>query len=564
MLPITLTYVLALSASISNALKIPMKRISSPASLQRRSGHSSFSRPQVLAASSDDNDNTETMTNQHDLIYLANITVGGTEYPVQLDTGSSDLWIKGPTSPLPNATLSSQGYNLTYGIGWANGTIAYSPVEFAGIKVASQAYLDVASANNPALSYGADGIAGLGFTSLSTIDALVNKTGSSSGRSLLFNMFADNPSEPNFISFSMQRSNDPSGDVEGSFGIGEVEDEFTAVLNTTAIPTWPENSPKRWNILLEAVLVGSDTVVSVSSSIDGVPEGRAVALVDSGTSYTYTTVEVCNAIYGSVSGAKYDSSLGQWVVPCDAEINMALQIAGRVFPIHPLDVAPASLSDPSTCVGSFIPSSVSVGANSFDWLIGDSVLRSLYSIYDFGDFDSSGNVGNPYIKFLSIVDPNEASVEFHKVRGGSSSGNITFNAANSTDTGSESTSVKISEDLANTLNKMGTYIPVLLAIMALNALVILILLVSALVYVLRRRGKKSRTRKVVGRTLTPMPMPNRMSDYDLPPVSGDHVYQPVSMALTEDTFVPPSPAFSRPGFGGDKLSPLAERPKSVA
>lgn len=173
-------------------------------------------------------------------------------------------------------------------------------------------------------------------------------------------------------------------------------------------------------------------------------------------------------------------------------------------------------------------------------------------------------MGNPYIKLLSIVDPNEASVEFHNVRGGTASGNITFNAANSTATGGESTSVKISDDLANTLNKMGTYIPVMLAIMALNALVILILLISALVYVLRRRGKKTRTRKIVGRTLTPMPMPNRMSDYDMPNVTGDHVYQPVSMALTEDTFVPPSPAFSKPGFGGDKLSPLAERPKSVA
>ena len=57
---------------------------------------------------------------------------------------------------------------------------------------------------------------------------------------------------------------------------GEVEDEFKAVLDTTPIPTWPENSPKRWNVLLEAVLVGSDTVVPVTSGIDGVPSGRAV------------------------------------------------------------------------------------------------------------------------------------------------------------------------------------------------------------------------------------------------------------------------------------------------
>ncbi|CAL1700518.1 unnamed protein product [Somion occarium] len=552
-----LPLVLVLSTSLSNALKIPMKRISSPASsMQRRSGRSSFARP-IFAVTDNGDDNSMKMTNMHDLIYLANITVGGTEYPVQLDTGSSDLWIKGPTSPLPNVQLTSMTYNLTYGIGWANGTIAYAPVEFAGINVSSQAYLDVSSASNPALSYGADGIAGLGFTSLSTIDALVNRTNTSTGRSLLFSLFEDNPQEPNFISFSMQRGDDPTADVEGTFGI--VEPEFAQVLNTTAIPTYPPNSPMRWNVLLDAVLVGTGAV-AVSSDIDGVPTGKAVALVDSGTSYTYASVDVCNAIYGSIPGAKYDESLGQWVVPCDAEVNVALQIAGQVFPIHPLDMTPNSLTDPSTCVGSFIPQSVSVGANSFDWLIGDSVLRSIYSIYDFGDFDSSGVMGNPYMKFLSLVDPNEASKEFHQLRGGTSNGNITFNAANSTLSGGESTSVKISDDLVNTLDKISTYIPAMLAIMALNALVIILLLVAAVVYMVRRRSRKSKTRKVVGRALTPMPpRMSRMSDYDMPAVGGDHVYQPVSMALTEDTFVPPSPAFSKPGFSGGM-----ERPKSVA
>jgi len=39
----------------------------------------------------------------------------------------------------------------------------------------------------------------------------------------------------------------------------------------------------------------------------------------------YAPTDVCQAIYGGVSGAQYESSLGQWVVPCDAEIDMALQ-----------------------------------------------------------------------------------------------------------------------------------------------------------------------------------------------------------------------------------------------
>ena len=61
------------------------------------------------------------------------------------------------------------------------------------------------------------GIMGLGFTSLSRIDALVNKTGSSSGRSLLYNLFSDNPNEPNFMAISLQRLTDPTADVQGTW-----------------------------------------------------------------------------------------------------------------------------------------------------------------------------------------------------------------------------------------------------------------------------------------------------------------------------------------------------------
>ena len=84
-----------------------------------------------------------------------------------------------------------------------------------------QAFLDSSSAQNPALIYGADGILGLGFTSLSTVDALVNMTNSSTGRSLLYNLFLDNPKEPNFIAFSLQRSSDQNETGDGSFSVGK-------------------------------------------------------------------------------------------------------------------------------------------------------------------------------------------------------------------------------------------------------------------------------------------------------------------------------------------------------
>lgn len=45
----------------------------------------------------------------------------------------------------------------------------------------------------------------------------------------------------------------------------------------------------------------------------------------------YAPKEICDAIYGGVAGAYFDSTIGYWRVPCLAEIDMALQI-GFVLP----------------------------------------------------------------------------------------------------------------------------------------------------------------------------------------------------------------------------------------
>lgn len=546
---------LTLASGTSYALKIPFKR-----SLERRTTGTSFSVSKsanplsnVLAASGS---GALSLTTSHDLIYMANISVGGIEYIVQLDTGSSDLWIKGPTTSLPNVNQTSMTYNLTYGLGWASGDISFAPVEFAGISVPSQALLDVSSANNPVLGYDADGILGLGFTRLSSIDSFLNGTNSSAGRSLLYNLFSDNPSQPNFVAFALERSQDPANDVSGSFSVGEYDPDYSVVANNTAISTWPINSPKRWNVLLDAIIVGG-TTITPTTTVVGAPSNKAVVLLDSGTSYTYAPTDICNAIYENVDGAYFDSNLGQWIVPCSTEIDMALQFGDQVFPVHPLDVTPTSLTDSNTCFGSFLPQSVSVGGGEFDWLIGDNFLRAVYSVYDYGDFDASGNMGNPYVRLLSLVDPNQASVDFHNDRGGTPATNITYNASNATSSGDSSVSVTLPDDVANTLDKIGKYLPVMLGVMALNAIVLLAVVAVGVVFLCGRRRPRATARKTRGR-MSPMLM-NRTSSF----VSTDtpqplHTYQPVSAALTEDTlFTPPSPAFRT-------VDNDAHRPKSVA
>jgi len=232
--------------------------------------------------------------------------------------------------------------------------------------------------------------------------------------------------------------------------------------------------------------------------------------------------------------------------------------------LHPLDITPSVPGDSNTCYGSFIPEDVAtVSGKEFDWLIGDNFLRSVYSVYDFGDFDASGQMGDPYMKFLSIINPDEASEDFHKIRGGTPKTNITYTGLDGT---SVAPSFFISNDISDSLEKIGKYLPAMLAIVALNALVLIVLIIVGLVTYCRKRRtaapfNSARARTPLGR-LSPMPMNPRntyIPGMEVSPQS--HTYQPVSMALTEDTFVPPSPAFHH--LEGSKMSP-GDRPKSIA
>ena len=194
-------------------------------------------------------------------------------------------------------------------------------------------------------------------------------------------------------------------------------------------------------------------------------------------------------------------------------------------------------------------------ASSSDWLIGVNVLRSIYTLYNFGDRDSSGDMGDPYVQLLALTNPNEASVEFHYVRGGAANTNITYSVSNA---GSGYTSVSLSTDVAKAIVNLSEFLPAILGIMALNALVLVALVVVGIVLLCRRR-KNARTRKTPGRP-NPLPLADASGFRHLEQsVENPHTYQPVSVALTEDTlFTPPTPSFK------SDPSRFGERPNSIA
>ena len=161
-------------------------------------------------------------------------------------------------------------------------------------------------------------------------------------------------------------------------------------------------------------------------------------------------------------------------------------------------------------------------------------------------------MGNPYMRFLSLVDPDKASVEFHELRGGSPNTNITY-------TGLSESALSLSSSLSDeSLGMIIKFIPPMFALVAFNSLVVIICCIVWLVSFIRKRRVRAIPR--LPRSRRSMPM-NDTSSYiaadDPMPSSSSrlHVYEPVSMALSEDTFVPPTPAFYSEG---NKM----QRPKS--
>jgi hypothetical protein len=196
--------------------------------------------------------------------------------------------------------------------------------------IPDQAYIQFKNGTNPVLHFGAVGIVGLGFTGLSHIDAAVDVGGVTWGRSLLYNIFSLNPTEPNFIAMALERESDQTNTVQGSLGVGELASEYSGVLDTTKIPLFPPEGSTRWTVLLDSFAVNGVTQ-NVSSVVQDVPAGRVAVLLDSGTTYSYAPPSVASAIYSNFPGATLNPDRTQWSMPCNAGIRLTLWIGCVAF-----------------------------------------------------------------------------------------------------------------------------------------------------------------------------------------------------------------------------------------
>ena len=169
--------------------------------------------------------------------------------------------------------------------------------------------------------YGIDGLLGLGFngTRASNIDGTIRSTYGATatwGQPFLSNVFAQNTSSPNFIAIDLARTDDLEDTSGGSFDIGEYDSRYVAIENAPKLPQFPAGSDS-WQTLLDGITVdGKD--ITITSGVQGAPNGKAVAALDTGTPTSFFTTKVVNQIYRSVAGAVHAPQDYVWILPCNA------------------------------------------------------------------------------------------------------------------------------------------------------------------------------------------------------------------------------------------------------
>jgi len=318
-----------------------------------------------------------------DNFYLGNITLGTPDqtFQIVLDTGSSNLWIvddsctdtecDGLDNPLFGPAWKKQKYARTksstylpdgrdfeiyYGSGSCYGNLVVDTLKLAGFTVLNQTF---GAATGIAQVFGyfpIDGILGLGWPAIAednVIPPIQNMKDQLDA--YLFTVWLDRHVKPS------------EGQTGGLITYGALD---TKNCDAEIVYT-PITSETYWQFNIEGFSVGKYA-----------NQAQASAISDTGTSFIYGPYDDVDQII-ALSGAEYDFNTGLYVVDCDE----AKKLVDLVFTVNkkplnipgPEHVVDLELDDNKCALG------VDYGFGfDFDWLLGDSVIRTYCTVYDVG------------------------------------------------------------------------------------------------------------------------------------------------------------------------------------
>ncbi|KAG8214530.1 aspartic peptidase domain-containing protein [Butyriboletus roseoflavus] len=365
--------------------------------------------------------------NTQNAFYYSNISLGGRQISVMLDTGSSDLWV---TGSVPGAQDTGTSLTLSYAVGNAAGDVYTAPFQLGGYTVQNQAFVLVAETSSFSTNINAEGYDGLIGFGPNSGSSIYKKLSGDTGNSAINQIFQQNSSSDNYITLMLSREGDPASQITGQFTISSIVPGFENITNQPQLPIEKvyqlTDQDQHWQILTDKDIgiIGPDgQPIQYSSIVPKAPSGQSVAVLDSGFTLPQVPRSVSDAIYGRVQGAEWSTSSQAWLVPCGQLINLTFNFGGISYPVHPLDVSSSdfgvsfSNGNPA-CLGTFQPISSAFSLlGEYDMILGMAFLRNTYTLINFGNLVQGGSSSsNPYIQLLSLTDETAAVNDFIQVR----------------------------------------------------------------------------------------------------------------------------------------------------
>ena len=267
---------------------------------------------------------------QGDSEYLAPVTIGSQTFHLDFDTGSSDLWVLGSSlasnggghtyfQPGNAKQIQGASWQISYGDGsGAQGTVYSDTVNIGGVSVTSQAVEAATSASQEFTTGQGDGLVGLAFDSINTVQPNPQKT-------FLTNAI-DQGLPKALMAVSLKYH------AAGTYDFGAI---IASRYNGTITYTDVDDSQGFWSFAPTQYAIGSGA--PATSQLTGI--------ADTGTTLMLAPTDVVTAYYKQVKGSKNDQSQGGYTFPCDATLpSFTLVIGGykAVVPGQFINFAPIS------------------------------------------------------------------------------------------------------------------------------------------------------------------------------------------------------------------------------
>ncbi|CAO4376315.1 unnamed protein product [Caenorhabditis nigoni] len=311
-----------------------------------------------------------------DFEYLGNITIGTPDqsFIVVLDTGSSNLWVPGPTCKTNcktkskfDSTASStfvkngQSWTIQYGSGDAAGILGTDTVRFGAkgesqLTVPSTTFGIASKISADFKNDATDGILGLAFTSLA-VDGVVPPLINAINQGIL--------DQPLFTVWLEHRgaANNVGG---GVFTYGAIDTTNCGPL----VAYQPLSSATYYQFKAAGFKLGS---YSNTKTVD--------VISDTGTSFLGGPQTVVDGL-AKAAGATYDDFNEVYFIDCNAQPGtLDITIGSNTYSIQPVNYIVDAGN--GQCLFAAFP--FDFGGFGPSWILGDPFIRQFCNIYDIGN-----------------------------------------------------------------------------------------------------------------------------------------------------------------------------------